>query len=770
MRILFAIAMCMMCLYTASAQWVETVAGVLETPGFNDGPALNARFFNPHGIAVDSSGKVYIADRYNHTIRLFDPSLEMVSTFAGVAGESGDADGNGASARFNEPWGICVTPGGVVYVADTKNNKIKKIETDGTVITVAGSGNYGTSNGPALFSTFGNPTGIEIDEEGNIYVADHLTHIIRKISATGIVTTIAGKPYLPGDADGAGSDAQFWRPYGLTIDNQGNIIVADEWNHKIRQVTPLGIVTTLAGNGEEALVNGDVGNASFNYPWDITVDPEGNFFVADGFNYVIRKIDMNNVVSTLAGKTQTIGGGDGEGSDATFSGTTAIAWSSQTSSLYVGDAINHIVREITLDNLPPVTLTLTNLTGQDSLCEGDQINLQADPSTYDNYRFFLNGTLVQEDITSFYTSSSLPEGTYNFMVESDFQGQTLTSNKVSITILAIPQVDINVVGSLSFFEGDSVVLIASGTGNFLWSNGETAQAITVFESGTYFVEATIEGCIGISDEIIVDVTPLPDSLFITLEGSPILCPGKSSMLVSSSISGNQWLKDGWPLSGKTAQTLEVFETGIYQVQAQDADSGITTLSESVEIEEAPIPDFNFVAEPRLGELGQIVSFTSIGADSPIAYRWDFGDPASGDENQSVLISPSHVYESSGSYNIELKAMDNIGCEHTISKNNYVIISEEPTPLPNSLYLPNAFTPNGDGENDVFRIRGYYGDVFSMTIYNHWGELLFQSSDPSLGWNGYRNNQPVHSGTYVYLVEIEDHEGAKQLSGYVTLLR
>ena len=118
---LFLICIPFFCSSTLAAQLVSTIAGVLETPGFNDGQALSSRFFNPHGIAVDGAGNLYIADRYNHTIRRISVT-GMVTTIAGKAGYSGSQDGQGETARFNEPWGICAAEDGVIYVADTKNN------------------------------------------------------------------------------------------------------------------------------------------------------------------------------------------------------------------------------------------------------------------------------------------------------------------------------------------------------------------------------------------------------------------------------------------------------------------------------------------------------------------------------------------------------------------------------------------------------------------------------------------------------------------------
>lgn len=758
---LFLISL-MFCVTVAKSQWVATVAGVLETPGFNDGAALSARFFNPHGIAADTLGKIYIADRFNHTIRVFDTNTGLVSTLAGKAGQTGSANGVGENARFNEPWGLCATPAGVVYVADTKNNKIRRVMPDGTVSTLAGTGDFGATNGLALSASFGKPTGIEMDASGNLYVADHLTHVIRKITPAGLVSTLAGFAYIPGDTDGTGTAAQFWRPYGLTLDNQGNIIVADEWNHKIRRVTPQGAVTTIAGNGLPDLADGPAANASFNYPWDVTVDPLGNIYVADGYNYVVRVIGTDGMVTSLAGTPQTSGGVDGEGGNASFSGATAIAWAKHSGTLFVGDAYNHLIREITIGEPPAPTLTLLDLGGGGQRCEGDELFLQANPANYDSYRFFLNGALEQENSTNEFYKTNLPPGTHAIVAEAIFQGQTIVSNTLNITISTLPQPAISVVGELSFYEGDSVLLIASGAGSFLWSNAEATQGITVTQSGTYFVEATENGCTGMSDEVVVEVIPLPDSTRITVLGDTVLCPGETTLLESSSTAGNQWLKDGWLLPGATFPTLEVSEPGIFQLQVTDASTGITSLSNIVEITAAPQSDFDFTATPRTGEPGQEVVFTLTGEVLPRSFDWRFGEGLPG----SSLPAPSHRYEAAGLYDVTLTATDLYGCEHTISKPSYIRISETPVATIPGIFIPNAFTPNGDGENDLFRVRGKVEGRFTMLIFNQWGELLFQSENPSQGWDGTRNGLAVHSGTYVYLVNI----GEQQLTGHVTLLR
>lgn len=752
----------------AEAQWVVTVAGVLETPGFNDGNALSSRFFNPHGIAIDSAGMVYVADRYNHTIRKFDPHLQLVSTLAGKPGETGDADGPGEDARFHEPWGICATPGGTVYIADTKNNKIRMLTPDGMVSTVGGTGNSGTTDGPGSAATFGEPTGIEVNDEGILYVADHRTHIIRKIE-DGVVSTLAGFPYIPGDADGTGNEAQFWRPYGLTLDNYGNILVADEWNHKIRRVTPEGVVTTVAGMGEIGLTNGAAEEARFHFPWDVTVDDNDNIYVADGYNYVIRRIATDGTVTSFAGTPQVSGGQDGIGEDASFSGATSIAWSAKDTAIYVGDAYNHLVRAIYIYGLPSPTVTLSIVAGSTQLCGGGDVTLTAFPDYYSEYKFYLGGQAVQEGDGTEFSLSDLSPGEYSLYVVAQADAEVVTSNTVTITVSEPPLPTISAVGPTSFYEGDSVILVANGTGGFLWSNGSAEQTITVYESGTYFVEETIGACTGMSGNVVVDVTELPDGIGILLEGDPVLCPGETALLSSSIPFGNQWLKDGWPITGATSTFIEVSESGTYQVQATDLTSGVTVVSEGQEITAVPDSDFDFEASPRIGYPGQRVSFSSVGMDTPVAFSWNFGDSQNTSENTSTAAQPQHTYDEIGDYTVGLEATDGYDCVHLISKNNFIQIVEDGTPV-GGIYLPSAFTPNNDGMNDVFRVRGAITGDFAMSVFNQWGERIFYSESPNYGWDGNRYGRPVDSGTYTYLATAETPEGRQVLSGNITLLR
>ena len=266
---------------------VSTIAGSAE--GFADGTA--ARFNYPTGVAVDSKkGDVHVADFGNHRIRKITKAGE-VSTIAGST--EGFADG--ASAQFDNPFSVAVGPKGNVYVADKDNHRIRKITPKGSdrweVETLAGSAK-GSEDGASASAQFDNPIGVAVDSKGNVYVADYSNHRIRKITPEEgdrwEVSTIAGS--TEGFADGAGASAQFNNPVGVAVElSSGNVYVADKDNNRIRKITKTGMVSTLAGSSRAGFADG--ASAQFNAPNGVAVDSKGNIYVADLFNHRIRKIE-----------------------------------------------------------------------------------------------------------------------------------------------------------------------------------------------------------------------------------------------------------------------------------------------------------------------------------------------------------------------------------------------------------------------------------------------------------------------------------------------
>lgn len=280
-----------------------TVAGSAVDTGSVDGMITVARFNHPNGVAIDSSGNIFVADSSNHTIRKVSRN-GLVTTFAGSAGIKGIIDGISTSARFDTPSGVAVDNSGNVYIADTNNSIIRKITTTGEVSTLAGSaGISGSVDGAKGTAKFNSPKGISVDSFGNLYVTDTGNHTIRKISPIGIVTTFAGSAGEIGSVDGSKVVARFNTPYGVAIDSSDNIYIADNGNNTIRKITPEGGVTTFAGSAGLPGNKDGIGNvARFNSPIGMAVDSSGNVYVADDGNSTIRKISTIGKVSTLGGE------------------------------------------------------------------------------------------------------------------------------------------------------------------------------------------------------------------------------------------------------------------------------------------------------------------------------------------------------------------------------------------------------------------------------------------------------------------------------------
>jgi streptogramin lyase len=329
---------------------VMTIAGQAGIQGSSDGQGTNATFSGPAGITIDSQGNLYVADLHNSTIRKID-SNNIVTTIAGQAGASGNNDGRGTNATFGFPAGITADSQGNLYVTDQYASTIRKIDTNNYVTTIAGKSLFrGSSDGLPTNTDWFIPTFITADKQGNLYIADQQNYTVRKIDKNLRVTTIAGQSGVQGRSNGKGTNATFSTLYGITDDNQGNLYVADLGNSTIRKIDKNLNVTTLAGQtGVRGSSDGQGTNATFNAPTGITADSQGNLYVADAGNWTIRKIDKNLNVTTIAGQTGVEGGSDGQGTNATFASIYGIAADNQ-GNLYVADSGNNIIRQIDSNN------------------------------------------------------------------------------------------------------------------------------------------------------------------------------------------------------------------------------------------------------------------------------------------------------------------------------------------------------------------------------------------------------------------------------------
>lgn len=271
----------------------STFAGSPGVAGSTDGSTSAARFNGPAGVAIDSAGNVFVADSQNYTIRKISPA-GVVSTLAGSAGVRGHADGTGSNASFYDPQNLAVDSSGNLYVADGQGNSVRKVTPAGVVTTLAGSATPGAADGTGSAAQFNLLAGIAVDAAGNVYVGDYRNNTVRKINQAGAVTTLAGLAGTAGFVDGTGNAARLAGPTGMAVDAAGNVLVADSLNNAIRKITPSGVITTLSGAGPAAAENidGPLGTARFNGSADVAIDGNGVIYVADGSNCTVRRITL----------------------------------------------------------------------------------------------------------------------------------------------------------------------------------------------------------------------------------------------------------------------------------------------------------------------------------------------------------------------------------------------------------------------------------------------------------------------------------------------
>jgi uncharacterized protein (TIGR03437 family) len=398
---------------SATNATISTIAGNGAAAFAGDGgPAASASLVSPYGITMDPAGDLFIADNGNNRIRKVAPN-RMISTVAGngVAAFSGDG-GPAANAALASPFGAAVDPGGNLLIADYGNMRVRKVAPNGTITTMAGNGAYRFSgdNGPALSAALDNPEGLTVDRGGNLYFADTANNRVRKVAANGTIGTVAGNGLdgfsgdnvtaaasalsEPGDVsvDGAGNlyiaasggnrilkvspggtlttvagngagafsgdggsaaMASLHLPSGVAVDSAGNLYIADAGNNRIRRVTPAGTISTVAGNGVAGF-SGDGGmaaNAALSSPSDVTVDGNGNLYVADTLNNRIRKITPNGTITTLAGDGASRFSGDGgPASGASLNSPYGVAVDG-AGGVYIADSSNNRVRKVTPDGI-----------------------------------------------------------------------------------------------------------------------------------------------------------------------------------------------------------------------------------------------------------------------------------------------------------------------------------------------------------------------------------------------------------------------------------
>jgi hypothetical protein len=434
MKKVYTIIAALSILATAKAQYtVSTYAGT-GIAGLVNGSLVNAQFNHSFGMCRDQSGNIFIADNGNNCIRKIT-AAGVVSTYAGSS-VAGYNDGVDTVALFNAPSGVCVDDSGNIYVADFQNQRIRKINTSGMVSTVAGSGIAGYNDGIGIAAQFNYPRGICIDASYNLYVGDSWNHRIRKISPGGNVTTYAGG----GTAIGVGSvgayvdasdtSARFYTPCGVVVDGQGNVYVADAYNHRIRKIDTGAMVSTVVGSGPTGVgqggyANGPALSARLNVATELFVDSTGNIYIGDTFNNRVRKMSISSgMVINLAGNGSP-GFVNGADSTAEFNYPRGII-AGDNDMVYVADYNNNCIRLIS-----PLSTRINNLSNSNAVSiypnpANDRVTIEyCSDSASENYLvlYTTNGRqLLHQDTKNGETTidiSAFPSGMYFMKLVTD---------------------------------------------------------------------------------------------------------------------------------------------------------------------------------------------------------------------------------------------------------------------------------------------------------------------------------------------------------------
>lgn len=608
---------------------VTTIMGAAGQWFSLDGTGTAARFAGPYAITTDTAGTVYIADAWAQTIRKANAALQ-VTTFAGSAENRGSVDGTGTAARFNVPQGLSVTSGGEVFIADGNNYKIRKAMPDGTVSTYAGNGTRSSADGPLANATLDYVTDTGFDAAGNMYVAE-ASGAIRLIDTAGMVSTFAGTAGSYGTADGKGPAARFSSTLGIDVAADGTIYVADYWSHTIRKVSPTGEVTTLAGKPNVGgYVDGTGADARFGRPTDVAVDADGYVYVADSSNNCIRKISLLGEVTTLAGKSGSQGSADGAGQAARFREPTGVALDPY-GNIIVCDSMNHTLRRVSQ------TGVVTTIGGSPLLADGqDGADTAARFSRPHRLTVTSTGLIYVTDFNNNRIVKGVPhpEIAIEASVGGDLKdGAAIDYGAVSIHEDVVRTFTLTNRGGLPL-TGVAVNLSGTHAADFVTDGvkpilnpGETAIFTVTYQgNSTGLRTAALEITSNDADEATFDI-----GLKVTSQDMPFVTTAPSSQVaregdaVTFTAQGThptaavtyQWLKNGSKITGATSSTyqkngLKLADGGTYTVEMKS--NGFTVRRS------ATLVVAKYVEQIHIVKVGSTLKLSAI-TNGPATYAW-----------------------------------------------------------------------------------------------------------------------------------------------------
>ncbi|MGR3219424.1 MAG: NHL domain-containing protein [Candidatus Anammoxibacter sp.] len=679
-------------LHASAEDIITTVAG--NGFGFSgDGGLATDAQLSLHGVFVDSSGNIFIADTANHHIRKVNASTGIITTIAGngIPGFSGDG-GLATSAQLHAPRDVFVDSSGNILIADQLNHSIRRIDVEtGIITTLIGNGIPGFSGdgGLATSALLNQPFGVSVDGAGNILIADLVSHRIRKIdAATGIITTVAGSgPGSPpsgfggfsGDG-GLATSALLNQPFGVSVDGAGNIYIADSENNRIRKVAATtGIITTVAGSGPAGFNSGSFGgdsgpatSARLNSPLDVFVDSIGNIFIADTDNHRIRKVDTSGVITTVAGTgIPSFSGDGGLATNAKLNGVSGV-FVDGAGNIFIADHGNSRIRKIH-PALPP---TLTSISPFFSIVPGASLTITLSGTNFTlGMTVDVSGTgITVSDVVM--NSNTLTSATAIFAIDAN---ATLGVRTISITALGGTSNTVNftINTTTTLFEpttsSTTTTTTTSSTTTTTTTNITTTTTLPlntgeVWQFDNHFTNVVNGKPQDNEDTGVVTVTTIlvGDTVKWTNRGTTEHTTTNDDDFDNGVFQGDLWDSGGIDVGETFSHTFGKAGEFPYLclVHGREDEAGTIVVKSSIA---GTAPIANFIADKPLGIVPLTVRFTDIstGNPTPTEWLWDFGDGGA-----SIEQNPSHLYDIPGLYSVALTVKNSLG-EDSLTKTDFI---------------------------------------------------------------------------------------------------
>ncbi len=712
------------------SQTLITFAGN-GTQGFSGdgGIATNAQIFCPTNVTGDNKGNIYIADGNSSVIRKVD-AAGIISTIAGnnVPGYTGDG-GPASAAQINDPYSICFDNIGNMYFSDIGANVIRKIDLNGIITTIAGNGTAGFSGdgGPALQAQLQEPAGICIDNTGNLYFCDLANQKIRKVDKNGVISTFAGAGFFSyegysGDG-GPATAALLNSPGSISISpSSGEIYFSDIGNFAIRKIDKNGIITTVAGTGVMGY-SGDGGPASaaqFNDVETIVFDQNNNLYLADLTNAAIRKIDASGIVTTIAGNgTYAPDFIDNHlPPTQTALGSPFGVFADNKGNIYFSDFDQQVIREITNCINPQIILQPRDT----SVCTGSDAGF----------------TIIGDNI---------PYG-YQWLIDSGSGFTWITDNGVLVNSNSNTLTVKNVTAAMNNYRFECAVDYQNVCG----SNNLTT---TIYSQPA-------------SLSVITNTSPNPESVVNTSANN--ICSSSPITYTLSAQTNATILSYQWQLNGLNTGANSSTYINNHPEDGDKVNCIVTTntigcsspyiYSDTSIMSVATNPVITLSPTDTTLNAGETITMNTVISGNYNSYSWT---PTTGLSNPYSLQPTTIPLTTNSTYQL------NVSYGNNCSVSKSVIINVKNPII--GIFIPNSFTPNGDGINDVFRIPpGITFNLSELSIYDRWGNKVFSTNNINTGWDGSFNGTKCAPGSYIYIITGSDATAKKTMKGNLLLLR